>query len=163
MATKIAAAKIATGSGCTVIIARGDVAHPLSAVANGAAVTVFAPHSSLDRARRAWIGGRLKPSGIITVDTGAASALKRGASLLPAGITGVEGEFRRGDAVAVVSLQGETIGRGLIAYDAAEARRLIGKKSEEIETILGYRGAAAIIHRDDLAIEGRGRGKESCA
>jgi len=159
MATKIAAAKIATGSGCTVIIARGDVDHPLNAIMTGGATTVFAPHSTPDRARRAWIGGRLKPSGIITVDAGAASALKRGASLLPAGIIGVEGEFRRGDAVTVVSLEGETIGRGLIAYDAGEARRLIGKKSEEIETILGYRGAAAIIHRDDLAIEGRGKDK----
>jgi glutamate 5-kinase len=160
MATKLAAAKIATAYGCAVIIARGDVAHPLRAINEGAATTLFAPHSTPDRARRAWIGGRLKPAGTLTIDAGAASALKRGASLLPAGVTAVEGDFRRGDAVIIVAASGEIIGRGLIAYDAADARRLIGKRSEDIEAILGYRGASAFVHRDDLAIEARARDKD---
>jgi glutamate 5-kinase len=160
MATKLAAAKLATAYGCAVIIARGDVAHPLRAINEGAATTLFAPHSTPDRARRAWIGGRLKPAGTLTIDAGAASALKRGASLLPAGVTAVEGDFRRGDAVIIVAASGEIIGRGLIAYDAADARRLIGKRSEDIEAILGYRGASAFVHRDDLAIEARARDKD---
>lgn len=153
MATKIAAAKIATGYGCAVIIARGDIAHPLQAIREGAATTLFAPHSTPERARRAWIGGRLKPAGTLTIDAGAAAALKRGASLLPAGVIAIAGEFRRGDAVVIVAADGAIIGRGLVAYDAAEARRLLGKRTEDIEAALGYRGPSALVHRDDLAID----------
>lgn len=160
MATKVAAAKIATGSGCAVVIARGEMDHPVAAILSGAPVTVFAPHSTPDRARRSWISGRLKPAGVIAIDAGAENALKKGASLLPAGVTGVEGDFRRGDAVSIVSAEGRTLGRGLIAYDAPEARKLVGKRSEEIEQILGYRGPAALIHRDDLAIDARGKDKD---
>lgn len=160
MATKVAAARIAAGSGCAVIIARGDMNHPVAAVISGARTTLFAPHSTPDRARRAWISGRLKPAGSVTVDAGAAAALKKGASLLPAGVKSVAGDFRRGDAVTIIAEDGQTVGRGLIAYDMADAARLLGKKSEEIEEILGWRGAGVMIHRDDLAIEGRGKDKE---
>lgn len=161
MATKIAAAKIAMAGGCAVIIADGAAPSPLAAIAAGARATLFAPHSTPDRARRAWIGGRLKPSGSVTVDAGAAAALKRGASLLSAGIRAVEGEFRRGDAVCVIDEKGEIIGQGLIGYDAEEARRIAGRKSEEIESLLGYRRSAAVIHRDDLAIARRGKDKKA--
>lgn len=159
MATKIAAAKIAADNGCGVIIARGGVARPLRAIADGAPTTLFIPQSTPERARRAWIGGRLKPAGTLTIDAGAALALKRGASLLPAGVTAVDGDFRRGDAVAIVDADGAVLGRGLVAYDAAEARRLAGKRSEDIEGILGYRGATALVHRDDLAIDVRAKDK----
>ncbi|MBB5518612.1 glutamate 5-kinase [Amphiplicatus metriothermophilus] len=155
MATKIAAAKIALAAGCAAIIARGDVERPLEAIAKGARATLFVPRSTPERARLAWIGGRLRPAGTITVDAGAAKALLGGASLLPAGVVAVEGDFRRGDAVAVRAANGEPLGQGLCAYDAAEARRLVGKKSHEIEEILGYRGPNALIHRDDLAIARR--------
>ncbi|MEX0643763.1 MAG: glutamate 5-kinase, partial [Parvularculaceae bacterium] len=152
MATKVAAAKIATAGGCAVIIADGAAPHPIEAITEGARATLFRPRSTPDRARRAWIGGRLKPAGSIIVDAGAAAALRRGASLLPAGINRIEGQFRRGDAVSVIDDKGEVIGQGLIAYDVEEAVLLIGKKSPDIEKILGYRGAAAVIHRDDLAM-----------
>ena len=161
MATKIAAAKIATASGCAVIIADGGAPSPLAAIAEGARATLFEPHTTPDRARRAWISGRLKPSGAVIVDAGAAEALRRGASLLPAGIRRLEGDFRRGDAVSVLDEEGGVIGQGLIGYDVEEARRIAGRKSEEIESLLGYRRSAAVIHRDDLAIAGRGKDKKA--
>ena len=156
MATKVAAAKIAAAGGCAVIIANGAAPHPIEAIAEGARATLFKPRLTPDRARRAWIGGRLKPSGSIIVDAGAAAALKRGASLLPAGIKKIEGRFRRGDAVAVIDDKGDIIGQGLVAYDAEEAQLLVGKKTPDIEKVLGYRGPSAVIHRDDLALSGGG-------
>lgn len=152
METKIAAAKIAAAVGASVIIAKGDTPHPIAALNDGARATVFAPRMSPERARRRWIGGRLKPAGALHVDAGAVAALKRGASLLPAGVKSVEGDFSRGDAVSVIGPDGARIGQGLSAYDAAEARRILGRKSEEIEAVLGYRRQTAIIHRDDLAL-----------
>lgn len=159
MVTKLAAAKIATDCGCAVIIARGDIDHPLRAIADGARASLFTPHSTPERARRAWIAGRLKPAGTLTIDDGAAAALMRGASLLPAGVTAVDGDFRRGDAVTITNASGDVLGRGLIAYDAGDARLLLGRKSEEIESILGYRGPSAFVHRDDLAIDARRKDK----
>lgn len=159
MATKIAAAKIAVAAGCAAIIARGDIERPLAAVRDGARATLFAPQSTPERARLAWIGGRLRPSGSLHIDAGAAAALAAGKSLLPAGVVRAEGDFRRGDAVSVVDPFGAVLGQGLSAYDADEARRIAGRKSQEIEEILGYPGPSAVIHRDDLAIAGRGRDK----
>jgi glutamate 5-kinase len=161
MATKIAAAKIATAGGCAVIIADGSAPNPIEAVAAGSKATLFKPRLTPDRARRAWIGGRLKPAGSVIVDAGAAAALKRGASLLPAGIRKVEGQFKRGDAVAVIDDQGAVVGQGLSAYDAEEVLLLMGKKTPDIEKILGYRGASAVIHRDDLALRGGNDGERA--
>ncbi|MEM9705305.1 MAG: glutamate 5-kinase [Pseudomonadota bacterium] len=151
MRTKIDAAQIAAGAGCWTIIAKGDQKSPISAVLSGGRATVFAAKGSPERARRAWIAGRLKPSGAIHVDAGAAAALRKGASLLPAGVIGVDGEFSKGDAVSVTDGAGVLIAQGLCAYDASEVASVIGLQLSEVERVLGYR-RAAVIHRDDLAL-----------
>ncbi|MEE2691775.1 MAG: glutamate 5-kinase [Pseudomonadota bacterium] len=161
MATKVSAAKIAVSAGCAAIIGQGDVDRPLSAILGGANATLFMPVSTPERARLAWIGGRLRPAGALHVDAGAAAALAAGKSLLSAGIVRADGDFRRGDAVSVIDPSGAVLGQGLSAYDADEVRRLAGRKSQEIEEILGYAGPNAVIHRDDLAIAGRGADKRT--
>lgn len=160
MATKIAAAKIAATAGCAVVIADGAAPAPIAAIEAGRRATLFLPHSTPERARRAWIGGRLKPAGALTIDAGAAHALLRGASLLPSGIRKVEGRFRRGDAVSVLDESGAVLGRGLVAYDEEEVTRIVGRKSSDIEAVLGYRRGGAVIHRDDLALAVRGKDKK---
>jgi len=152
MRTKIEASKIAVAAGCATIIAKGDIDRPLSALKNGARATLFTPRATLDKARRAWIAGRLKPTGSLHIDAGALTALKKGASLLPAGINKVVGEFEKGDAVAIHSPDGVFIGQGLSAYDSRDIKAIIGLQSAEIEAVLGYRRAAAV-HRDDLVLE----------
>jgi glutamate 5-kinase len=101
-----------------------------------------------------WIGGSLEPKGAVHVDVGAVAALRRGKSLLPAGVLRVEGAFARGDAVLIRGPEGAEVGRGLIAYDKEDAERLVGQNSEKIEAILGYRGRSEMIHRDDLVMGG---------
>jgi len=150
MITKIEAARVALQSGCWLVIADGREAHPLAALDAGARATWFVSHAEPHTARKRWIAGTLKPEGLVTVDAGAARALARGTSLLPAGVTAVEGNFERGDPVIVCDEQGRELARGLIAYDSADAKRILGRQSGEIETILGYRGREEMIHRDDL-------------
>jgi glutamate 5-kinase len=152
MVTKLEAARIATEAGVHMVIAKGAVDHPLSAIENGANATWFTAHDTPVVARKRWISGSLQPSGTITVDDGAARALARGRSLLPAGVTSVGGTFDRGDAVIVKDLTGTELGRGLIAYASDDATRIAGHKSGEIETLLGYRGRDEMIHRDHLAL-----------
>jgi glutamate 5-kinase len=152
MRTKLVAARIATQAGCAMAIALGNVAHPLRALAEGARCTWFAAHPEGRSARKKWIAGSLQPSGSLTVDRGAARALADGRSLLPAGVRAVSGAFARGDAVLVVDPDGAPLARGLVAYDAADAGRIAGHRSEEIEAILGWRGRDEIIHRDDLVL-----------
>ncbi len=154
MVTKLAAARIAIGAGCRMAIADGRIMHPIAAIAEGARCTWFQPTGSPRTARKKWIAGSLKPVGSVTVDDGALRALASGKSLLPAGVAGVEGEFERGDAVRVLDKQGREIARGLSAYSAADARRIMGHKSREIEARLGYRGRDEMIHRDDLVVGG---------
>jgi len=105
-------------------------------------------------ARKKWISGRLETRGALVIDDGAVKALRAGKSLLPAGVRRVEGRFQRGDAVAIKGPSGEEIGRGLVAYDLADAERIAGRNSGEIEAILGYAGRAEMIHRDDMALRG---------
>ena len=150
MITKIEAARVALQSGCRLVIADGREAHPLAALDAGARATWFVSHAEPHTARKRWIAGTLKPEGRVTVDAGAARALARGTSLLPAGVTAVEGNFERGDPVIVCDERGRELARGLIAYDSADAKRILGRQSGEIETILGYRGREEMIHRDDL-------------
>jgi glutamate 5-kinase len=154
MVSKLMAAKIATGAGCEVIITKGAVHHPLQAIADGARATRFHASTTPAQARKRWIAGVLKPQGALIVDAGAVRALNDGKSLLPAGIRQIDGRFERGDAVAVRDQQGREIARGLVAYNASDAERIAGKKSQEIEAILGYRGRDEMIHRDDLALTG---------
>jgi glutamate 5-kinase len=153
MVTKLAAAKIAYGAGCRMAIVDGTGSHPLRAIENGARCTWFLPDQEPLAARKRWISGAINPSGALFVDDGALGALDRGKSLLPAGVTKVEGSFKRGDAVIVRDGSGREIARGLVAYGADEARRIVGRKSGEIEEILGYRGRDEMIHRDDLVME----------
>lgn len=152
MASKLAAARIATGSGCTVLLAKGTVEGPLAALARGGRCTIFTAPTTPRGARKDWIAGALAVQGTLTIDAGALAALKRGSSLLPAGVRAVAGEFQRGDAVQVVGPAGVALAKGLCAYDASDARRIAGCRSPEIETLLGFRGRDEIIHRDDLVL-----------
>ena len=152
MRTKLVAARIATGAGCAMAIAVGHVDRPLRALANGARCTWFLPAPEAHTARKRWILGTLQPQGFLHVDAGAARALAQGRSLLPAGVRTLEGKFGRGDAVVVQGPNGEALARGLSAYSSDAAALIIGHKSQEIETILGWRGRDEIIHRDDLVL-----------
>ena len=153
MRTKLIAARIATGAGCAMAIAFGKREHPLQALlGEGARCTWFLPTPEGRSARKRWIAGSLAPLGTLVVDAGAALAMARGSSLLPAGVRGVEGGFHRGDPVSVRDLDGREVARGLSAYDAEDARRIAGHRSERIEAILGWRGRDEIIHRDDLVV-----------
>jgi len=153
MLTKLAAARIAMAAGCHMVIARGDVDRPVAALKAGARCTWFVSKATPRAARKQWIAASLQPRGTLTIDAGAEAALVAGRSLLPAGVGAVEGDFERGEAVTVKGTAGSLVGRGLSAYSAADARRIIGHKTGEIERILGYRGRDAIIHRDDLVLE----------
>jgi glutamate 5-kinase len=156
MVTKIEAAKIAVAGGTHMVIASGKVLNPLAALAGGAGGTWFIAHSDPIAARKRWIAGTLEPKGAVIVDQGAADALASGKSLLPAGVTGVEGSFQRGDAVVIKNGEGTEIGRGLAAYDHTEARSIVGRKSSELVEILGYLGRPELIHRDDMALHRKG-------
>ena len=156
---QIEAAKIAIGAGTDMVIASGKLLNPLAALAQGGG-TWFLAHADPIAARKRWIAGTLEPKGALVVDAGAARALAQGKSLLPAGVTAVEGSFERGDAVAIKDQQGAELGRGLAAYDHAQALTLIGRKSSEIFEILGYRGRAELVHRDDMALKRKGEMKE---
>jgi glutamate 5-kinase len=152
MRTKLIAARIATGAGCAMAIALGKRDHPLRALLEGARCTWFLPAEEGRSARKRWIAGSLAPLGALVVDAGAARALQRGSSLLPAGVQAVEGQFHRGDPVSVRDAEGRELARGLSAYDAEDARRIAGSRSDAIETILGWRGRDEIVHRDDLVV-----------
>jgi len=154
MVTKLMAARIAMAAGCRMAIVDGGRQNPLAALLDGAArCTWFLPAATPQTARKRWIGGTLKPAGTLTVDDGAARALNAGKSLLPAGVVSVDGDFAAGAPVLVQDRAGRTLARGLVAYAAEDARRIAGRKSAEIETALGWRGADELIHRDDLAME----------
>ncbi len=152
MRTKLVAARIATQAGCAMAIARGGVAHPLRALADGARCTWFLPAPDGRTARKRWIAGGLAPLGTLTVDAGAARALLAGRSLLPAGVARVQGSFERGDPVVVQDSAGRVLARGLCAYASTDAARIAGHRSDEIEAILGWRGRDEMIHRDDLVL-----------
>ena len=152
MASKVAAAKIATAAGCDVLIAKGKDDRVLEALRKGARHTRFRAGATPAQARKRWIAGVLKPEGALIIDAGAARALADGKSLLPAGIRQIDGRFSRGDAVVVKDQQGHEIARGLVAYGVEDAERIAGKRSAEIVAILGYRGRDEMIHRDDLAL-----------
>ena len=146
--------ELATVAGAHMIIADGRVMHPLRRIGEGGPCTWFLSPSTPLAARKIWIGGTLELKGAITIDAGAARALASGKSLLPAGVTRVEGAFARGDCVVIRDEAGAEIGRGLIAYDALHAERIRGRNSRDIAEILGTPGRAEMIHRDDMALAG---------
>ncbi|HSD92713.1 MAG TPA: glutamate 5-kinase [Methyloceanibacter sp.] len=153
MVTKIEAAKIAVGGGTHMVIGSGKVMHPLRALAVKGTGTWFLSRQDPVTSRKRWIAGTLEPKGAVIVDQGAAQALDSGKSLLPAGVTKVEGRFEKGDAVIIRNGEGVEIGRGLSAYDHSDAKAIIGRKSSEILEILGYFGRPELIHRDDMVLQ----------
>lgn len=152
MITKVLAAKTATAGGCAMAITEGSVERPLWALENGANATWFDAQITPQAARKRWIGS-MKPQGQIVIDAGAKAALQSGKSLLPAGVTTVIGDFGRGDPVAICDTVGHSLGQGLSRYTADEANKIKSCQTSEIEAILGYPGRAALIHRDDLALQ----------
>ena len=152
MVTKLAAAGIATGSGCTMIIAQGRGAHPLRSLLDGARHTVFHPTASPRAARQQWILTSLAPGGQVVVDAGAARAVGQGKNLLAAGVVRVEGGFKNGDTVRLINEAGDELGLGLAAYSAEECRKLVGAKTTEIEHRLGYSRGNALIHSHDMVL-----------
>jgi len=152
MATKIAAAKIAIAAGCHMCVALGRELHPIRRIEDGARCSWFFPTVNPTTVRKQWIAGTLKPAGELVLDAGAVRALRSGKSLLPAGVVAVLGTFERGDAVIVRDPDGREIARGLCAYSSGDASKIIGRKSHEIEALLGYRGRDELIHRDDLVL-----------
>lgn len=152
MVTKIEAAKIATQAGTAMAITSGKQLHPLKALMEGGKATWFAARMGDGRARKAWIGGQLDAKGTITIDAGAVRALKRGKSLLPAGVTRVEGQFSRGDIVTIASAEGALLGHGLAGYGSREAGLIAGHSTDALPSLLGYAGRATMVHRDDMAL-----------
>lgn len=154
MATKVAAAKKAARNGAPTIMLPGKREGIITAAMGGAEVgTVFLPAAAGLNRRKHWLAYTLKPAGRITVDDGARDVLqKKGKSLLPSGITRVEGRFERGGCVRICGLDGKEFARGLADYSVSEIARLAGHKSCEIEDILGYRYGDVIVHRDNLVV-----------
>lgn len=152
MVTKIEAGKIATHAGTAMIIASGKRENPVASIAKGAPHTLFAATPQKQAARKAWIGGQLETAGTLIVDEGAARALQKGKSLLPAGVTQISGDFQRGDAVTISTPEGKVLARGMVGYSASESTRIMGVQSDAIEAILGYPPRPALVHRDDMAL-----------
>ncbi|MCK5546162.1 MAG: glutamate 5-kinase [Rhodospirillaceae bacterium] len=153
MVTKLAAAKICLANGCAMVIAKGDMENPITAITVGNnKVSWFLPKTTPASARKRWIAASLQPNGTLVVDDGALNALKGGKSLLAAGVANIKGDFEKGDAVYIRDSAGNEIARGLSAYSSGDAKKIIGHKSTEFETILGYRGRDEIVHRDDMSI-----------
>jgi glutamate 5-kinase len=153
MVTKIEAGKIATAGGTAMVITSGKYPNPISALSAGGKSSWFKASGNPVTSRKKWIAGQLGVAGSLRVDEGAVNALVCGKSLLPAGVTDVVGQFARGDIVALVDSNGIEIGRGIVAYDSTQALTIFGKKSGDIESILGFKGRSEMIHRDDLALK----------
>ena len=152
MTTKVMAAKIAVSAGCHMCIAAGHHSHPVGRIESGARCTWFVANASPIAARKQWIAGTLRPAGAVTIDAGALRALVEGKSLLPAGVIASRGRFERGDTVSVLGEDGTEIARGITAYSEIDVVRIMGRKSSEIEGILGFRGRNEMIHRDNLVL-----------
>ncbi len=152
MVTKLEAGKIAMAAGTSMVITSGKDLHPLKSLFDGGNAAWFDAKETPVTARKKWISGQMELGGSIVVDEGAARALTRGNSLLPAGVLKVTGSFSRGDVVAIVCDNGQQLGCGLVSYGAEDAGQIAGCQSDEIETILGMTSRGALIHRDNLVL-----------
>ena len=152
MKTKISAAKTAIASGCHMAITNGTIDNPIKALFKKRPCTWFKPSRTPLAARKQWIVGTMKPIGTVIIDNGAVNALKKGSSLLPAGIIQVTGDFSRGDVISVLSKENEKIGLGLAGYSSNDANKIMGHKSNEIAEILNYSFREELIHKDDLVL-----------
>ncbi len=152
MVTKLQAARISMSAGTKMVISNGNQMNPLKKLEKPDVGTWFTPSQNPKRARKNWIAGALKPMGTIKLDEGAERALRLGKSLLPAGVLSIDGNFQKGDAVVIVSMNGRELARGLIAYSSSDAQLIKGHKTYQIEALLGYRGRDELIHRDDMVL-----------
>lgn len=154
MVTKLQAAKLATASGVAVIIANGSEPDVLPRLADGEPLgTLFSAASSRMESRKRWMLAGLTRRGSVEVDSGAAAALRnRNTSLLPAGIAGVEGEFRRGDVVALNDAAGAPVAYGIVNYDSDDLVRVKGLHSGQIQEVLGRHFGDEVVHRDNLVL-----------
>ncbi len=152
MKTKLEAAQMAIASGCHMVIAKGNEKHALASLMEGAKCTWFIAAEKTKLARKDWISSAVKLRGSVTVDAGAVRALELGKSLLPAGVTAVDGKFDRGDTISVKDTDGKVIAKGIASYSAEETRKIRGQKSDAVEAILGYAHRDTLIHRDDLVM-----------
>jgi len=155
MATKLLAAQIAMGAGCHMAIMDGRAPAPISRMQSGEKLSWFRAATTPKNARQQWIAGTLKPQGRVIIDSGAIAALGQGKSLLAAGVTAVTGQFEKGDCVQIHGEDGRLYGLGLIAYDAADAKEIIGKRSQDAVKTLGYDKIGPLIHRDNLIWHGK--------
>ena len=153
MKTKIDAAKIATSAGTKMVIASGKPHHPIQRLTESGTGTWFDPNPNSISDRKKWIAGGLEIGGKITIDAGALIALEGGKSLLAAGVTKIEGNFQRGDTVAILGPNGHTVARGLAEYDSDDAVAIIGLKSGEISERLGPSARSSLVHRDNLVVD----------
>ncbi len=151
MTSKLQAAEIAERAGIALAIVNGTHDAPMARALKQGIGTLFLPKRKA-AARKAWLGGRLRLKGALVIDAGAGRALAQGSSLLAAGITGIEGAFQRGDAIAIRDAAGAVLAHGLSEYDAGECARLIGRHSREHAEILGYAPRSAVVHRDQLVL-----------
>ncbi|NCP23706.1 MAG: glutamate 5-kinase [Erythrobacter sp.] len=152
MTAKLQAARIAERAGIALAIINGTQERPLARALDQGIGTLFVPQGA-EGARKAWLSGRLSPAGVLTVDEGCVAALKDGASLLAAGLTEVEGDFQRGDLVAIFGPRGERLGQGLVEYASSECRLILGLREEGQAEKLGYAPRAAVVHRDHMVRE----------
>lgn len=157
MRTKLMAAEKAARSGAATVIASGRLPEVISRVLSGEVIgTYLRPAQGRLAARKQWLAGQLQVRGKLVLDAGAAKAIiSGGKSLLPIGVTGIEGVFERGEIVACVDGAGREVARGLVNYSAEEARRIIGQPSERIESILGYVDEPELVNRDNLVLTER--------
>ncbi len=149
MTAKLQAARIAERAGIALAIIDGRRDAPIATAIAEDDGTIFLPVRT-DSARKAWLGGRLAPEGVLSVDAGCVAALGNGASLLAAGLTEVEGEFQRGALVSLHGPKGERLGQGLVEYSAGECRAIAGRREAEQAELLGYAPRAAVVHRDHM-------------
>jgi glutamate 5-kinase len=152
MVTKLEAARICMQAGCHMVLADGRVQRPLQALQAGAQATLFRAHEGPRTARQNWISGSLEPKGSLHIDAGAQAALLDGNSLLPVGVSAIDGTFERGDCVSILGPDGQDLARGLSAYASQDALRIMGQPSSAIAAQLGYHGRSEMIHRDDMVI-----------
>ncbi len=152
MMSKLEAARAANSAGIDLVLVSGDHNHPLARLAAGEVGTRFLARAATG-SHKAWLAGRLKIKGRITIDAGAVGAIRKGGvSLLPAGALRLDGKFARGDVVDLVDTAGEVIARGLVEYDATEAAKICGKRSVEVANVLGYAPRAALVHCDHMVL-----------
>ncbi len=152
MVTKLLAAKISVAAGCDMCIAAGHHMHPLRRIEKEGRGSWFVAETTARGARAQWIAGSLAPAGVLRIDNGALQALRSGKSLLPAGVIAIAGRFERGDTVSVQTVDNREVARGLVTWSDSDARRVLGRKSGDVEGILGFRGRTEIVHRDDLVM-----------